>query len=99
MISKATTFLACGLLLAGCSSHAPPATPTPRMAFAVTADSILNIAQRQTQWGIEIWDQGRNQSLYSHDSDRHFIPASNTKLVVTTTAMGLLGPDWRYQTP
>ena len=100
MIPKAISIAAiCATAMTACTHAAPPA-PTPnRLGFAFTADSILNIGLRNTQWGIEVWDQGRDQPLYSHDADRHFIPASNTKLVVTTVAMGTLGPDWRYATP
>jgi D-alanyl-D-alanine carboxypeptidase/D-alanyl-D-alanine-endopeptidase (penicillin-binding protein 4) len=37
--------------------------------------------------------------VYARNSELHFVPASNTKLVVTTVALGLLGPEWRYRTP
>jgi D-alanyl-D-alanine carboxypeptidase/D-alanyl-D-alanine-endopeptidase (penicillin-binding protein 4) len=93
---KATTLL---IALSACHSAPPPSPEPPKFRFATVADSVLMIGLRETQWGIEVWDQGRNRPLYSHDGDRHFIPASNTKLVVTTTAMGLLGPEWRYHTP
>jgi len=36
--------------------------------------------------------------LYARNAEKHFIPASNTKLVVTLVAMGELGPDWRFTT-
>ena len=100
LISKATvlTFvLAAGVV--ACASPQPD-TPTPRRTeFEVVSDSLIHQALRETHWGIGVWDQGRNQLLYGHNWDKHFIPASNTKLVVTTVAMGLLGPEWRYKTP
>lgn len=101
MIPKATfSFLALGTLLGACSSSAPPPRPEPRPAgVAAVADSVVHGALRETQWGIEVWDQERNQTLFGHNAHVHFVPASNTKLVVTTVALGLLGPDWRYQTP
>jgi D-alanyl-D-alanine carboxypeptidase/D-alanyl-D-alanine-endopeptidase (penicillin-binding protein 4) len=87
-------------ILAAACAHKPPAQPTPRQpAFTVAADSIIQVSElNQAHWGIEVFDPERNQLLYSHDGNRHHIPASNTKLVVTTVALGVLGPDWRYRT-
>jgi D-alanyl-D-alanine carboxypeptidase/D-alanyl-D-alanine-endopeptidase (penicillin-binding protein 4) len=67
--------------------------------FGAVADSVININVPETHWGIEILDQRTQRVLFAHNSARHFIPASNTKLVVTAVAMGTLGPDFRYQTP
>jgi len=36
--------------------------------------------------------------LFSRDAHRKFIPASNQKILVTATALSLLGPDYRYRT-
>src|SRR5262245_12115973 len=87
------------LALAACSK-APPARPIPpQPAFTAVADSLIQMSDlNQAHWGIEVLDPERNVVLYSHDSNRHHIPASNTKLVVTTVAMGVLGPDYRYKT-
>lgn len=99
MISKAISALGAAAVLAACSQGPPPAAPAPMGPhFVAVADSIVNRGMSDMHWGIEVFDQGRNRFLYSHDSPRKFIPASNTKLVVTTVAMGLLGPDWRYTT-
>lgn len=71
----------------------------PALSFAALADSLINGSDlNQTHWGIEVFDPARNRSLYSYEADRHFIPASNTKLVVTAVALGLLGPDFQYRT-
>ena len=74
--------------------------PVPRRSLLhITADTVLQMHLRDTQWGIEVLDQSTNQILFSENPYRHFIPASNTKLVVTAVAMGTLGPEFRYQTP
>ena len=93
--------LAVVVLLAGCGAPPrPQATPAPRFGFVSIADSIIHASDlNQTHWGIEVFDPARNVTLYSFDANRHFIPASNTKIVVTTVAMGMLGPDFRYRTP
>jgi serine-type D-Ala-D-Ala carboxypeptidase/endopeptidase (penicillin-binding protein 4) len=100
MNKKALTVMVAGsLLMAACSSTAPPKKPEPRFQFQALADSIIILGLPEVHWGILVWDQARNTPIYSYDSQRHFIPASNTKIIPTSVALGLLGPDWRYQTP
>jgi serine-type D-Ala-D-Ala carboxypeptidase/endopeptidase (penicillin-binding protein 4) len=48
-------------------------------------------------WGLALVDQSGNL-LYGRNPDRLFIPASNTKLVVSAVASALLPPDWRVKT-
>ena len=97
MIRKASFLVALAAVTA-CTQTAPETATPRRLQLETTADSVISIGQRETSWGVEIWDQGRGRAVYSHNAERHFVPASNTKLVVTTVAMGTLGPDWRYQT-
>jgi D-alanyl-D-alanine carboxypeptidase/D-alanyl-D-alanine-endopeptidase (penicillin-binding protein 4) len=49
-------------------------------------------------WGIEIVDLKTGQTLYERNSDRFFVPASNTKLFTTSLALTRLGPDFTFQT-
>ena len=87
------------LMLTACASTTPgPEAPTPRNPFAAI-DSVVQIDFYETQWGIEVLDRTSNRIIVAHNPLRHFIPASNTKLVVTTVAMGTLGPEFRYRTP
>ena len=48
-------------------------------------------------WGIAVIDD-QGKLRYGLNQDRLFIPASNTKLLVTTTASALLPPDWTVKT-
>jgi serine-type D-Ala-D-Ala carboxypeptidase/endopeptidase (penicillin-binding protein 4) len=48
-------------------------------------------------WWILIHDAS-GATLYERNAQRLHIPASNTKIVVATAAMGRLGPAWRYRT-
>lgn len=48
-------------------------------------------------WGVAVTDLS-GKLLYGRNADRLFIPASNTKLVVTTAATALLGPDFTVRT-
>ena len=53
---------------------------------------------RQVHWGILIVDSERGDTLFSRNSHRKFIPASNMKVLSTATALSLLGPDFRFST-
>lgn len=48
-------------------------------------------------WGVAVTDLS-GKLLYGRNADRLFIPASNTKLIVTTAATALLGPDFTVRT-
>jgi serine-type D-Ala-D-Ala carboxypeptidase/endopeptidase (penicillin-binding protein 4) len=94
----ALTFL---VAAAACARSAPlepiaPAAPD----FARMADSIVATPPlHRAHIGIEVYDPVAKRVLYRHNSERHFVPASNQKLWPTTTALQTLGPDWRYRTP
>jgi D-alanyl-D-alanine carboxypeptidase/D-alanyl-D-alanine-endopeptidase (penicillin-binding protein 4) len=48
-------------------------------------------------WGVAVVDEG-GRLLYGRNQDRLFVPASNTKLVVSAVASALLPPDWKVKT-
>jgi D-alanyl-D-alanine carboxypeptidase/D-alanyl-D-alanine-endopeptidase (penicillin-binding protein 4) len=61
-------------------------------------DSLLTAAPfERSLWGIALMDE-KGRLLYGHNADKLFIPASNTKLVVSATASALLPPDWTIRT-
>jgi len=49
-------------------------------------------------WGIEIVDLDTGRTVYSHDAEKLFTPASNTKLFTTAATLALIGPDYRFRT-
>ncbi len=49
-------------------------------------------------WGVEVVSLTSGKTLYTRNADKLFTPASNTKLFTTSTAMALIGPDYRYRT-
>jgi len=51
----------------------------------------------RASWGVVLTDSA-GRVLYARNADRLFVPASNTKLVVTATASALLPPDFRLET-
>ncbi|MBI4469916.1 MAG: D-alanyl-D-alanine carboxypeptidase/D-alanyl-D-alanine-endopeptidase [Acidobacteria bacterium] len=52
----------------------------------------------RTRWGILIESLDRPRVLFEHNRHQLFIPASNTKLYTTATALARLGPDYRART-
>ena len=71
----------------------PPRRSSPRPPL----DSSIRCSMRHRSiapsggWPL-VDDKG--QLLYGRNADKLFIPASNTKLVVTTVAAALLPPEW-----
>lgn len=93
--------LALLLVSAACARTAPSGPPGPAAwEFARFADSVLSTPPlHRAHIGIQIYDPATRRVLYSHNADRHFVPASNQKYWPTATALQVLGPDWRYRTP
>jgi D-alanyl-D-alanine carboxypeptidase/D-alanyl-D-alanine-endopeptidase (penicillin-binding protein 4) len=55
-------------------------------------------AARRAFWGIKAVDLDSGRTLYQHNADRLFTPASNTKLFSTALALTRLGPGYRFTT-
>jgi D-alanyl-D-alanine carboxypeptidase/D-alanyl-D-alanine-endopeptidase (penicillin-binding protein 4) len=61
-------------------------------------DGRLNAVPFNRQlWGVALLDDG-GHLLYGRNESRMFVPASNTKLIVSAVASALLPPDWRVKT-
>jgi D-alanyl-D-alanine carboxypeptidase/D-alanyl-D-alanine-endopeptidase (penicillin-binding protein 4) len=85
---------------AGCASRGALAAPPARPSLASVVDSITSQPPlHRTSWGILVQDAASGRVLYARNPEKHFIPASNTKLVIGITALGRFGPDYRYRTP
>lgn len=98
------TLVAAVLYSTGCAA-APAVRPgapglTAPEPIAAVIDSVVSSpALAGTSWGIAVFEPATERWVARLNADKHFIPASNTKLVVTTVAMGELGPDYRWETP
>lgn len=93
-----TVFLGAGfwLLVAGCATT-PSAPPLARLH--AVADSVMTTPPlHRTHWGIQVRDATRGRTLLSVNEDRHFIPASNNKLLVSAVALAELGAEYRWHT-
>ena len=75
-----------------------PGTLTAQGDLKRRLDSRLDRPPFNRQfWGVAVADEN-GRLLYSRNADRLFIPASNTKLVVSAVASALLPGDWRVKT-
>lgn len=68
--------------------------------LATQIEAVINGADyRQAHWGILIIDAESGQTLYAHNADHLFLPASTTKLYSCAAALAALGPNYRFETP
>lgn len=51
----------------------------------------------RNNWGIAVIDE-RGRTVYARNADRLFVPASNTKIVVSAVASALIAPDFTVKT-
>jgi len=83
--------------LPGPLAPAPLAAQLPRSQVR-RIDSLLDTPPfNRALWGVALVDE-RGRLLYGRNADKLFIPASNTKLVVSAVAAALLPPDWTVAT-
>jgi D-alanyl-D-alanine carboxypeptidase/D-alanyl-D-alanine-endopeptidase (penicillin-binding protein 4) len=54
---------------------------------------------RQAHWGILIVDADTGKTVYAHNADQLFVPASVTKLYSCSTALATFGAEYRFETP
>ncbi|HIA74588.1 MAG TPA: D-alanyl-D-alanine carboxypeptidase/D-alanyl-D-alanine-endopeptidase [Gemmatimonadetes bacterium] len=63
------------------------------------ADAILDAPPLdQVHFGVLAVELRTGHILYSRNAHQKFVPASNQKILVTATAISLLGPNYRYGT-
>jgi D-alanyl-D-alanine carboxypeptidase/D-alanyl-D-alanine-endopeptidase (penicillin-binding protein 4) len=54
---------------------------------------------RQARWGILVVDTETGRTVYEHNAEQLFLPASTTKLFSCAAALAALGPDYKFETP
>lgn len=52
----------------------------------------------QAKVGVVIMDASTGQTLAAYNADEALIPASNMKIVTSAVALGVLGPDFNFET-
>ncbi len=89
-----------GLLLAAIAlAPGQTATSLAETSLAERIDQLIDRpAARRAFWGLRIVNLADGEVLYARDSEKLFVPASNTKLFATALALESLGPDARMTT-
>lgn len=89
-------------IVGACAGRGGPAAGERPLLLGLPAvvDSVVRTEPLdRTHWGIAAYDPRADRMLLRINYEKHFIPASNTKLVVSAAGLDLLGPDHRYTTP
>lgn len=89
MTKPAAILLAAALLLPGALEAQ---SLTKRLEARLNAPGLDRLL-----WGVAVTDSN-GKLLYGHNADRLFVPASNTKLIVSAVATARLGPDFTVMT-
>ncbi len=91
---RALCIVLIGLL---CGYHS--AMAQKRSSLAKSIDRILDAEQfSNAWWAARVVDLRSGKVVYQRNATRSFIPASNTKLYTTLSALEMLGPDFQYET-
>jgi D-alanyl-D-alanine carboxypeptidase/D-alanyl-D-alanine-endopeptidase (penicillin-binding protein 4) len=86
--------LAVVFLLSGCADAPPPVPP-----LVEKIDAVLKRPEyKNARWGILVVDEA-GKTVYEHNADQLFAPASVTKLYSCGAALVEFGADYRFETP
>ena len=86
-------------IIAACM-HAPAVAQTTPDALQAVIDSVAETAPLdRAHLGVQFADLATGTPIAGRNARRHFVPASNNKLVIVTVALAKLGPDYTYRTP
>lgn len=85
----------------GASQQAVSAEPIANngACFTELSRTLKSVLTRpyvaQQGWGVHVESMTNGRTLYSHNSNRSFIPASNVKLLTSSAALETLGPEYK----
>src|SRR6476660_3486296 len=76
----------------------PPASAQESLADRIGA--VINGPDyKQAHWGVLLVDAKTGETVYEHNADKLFTPASTTKLYSTAAALAAFGPQHKFETP
>jgi serine-type D-Ala-D-Ala carboxypeptidase/endopeptidase (penicillin-binding protein 4) len=68
--------------------------------LAAKIDAVLNGPHyKHSRWGVLVVDNENGRTIYEHNPDQLFAPASVAKLYSCAAALCVLGADHRFETP
>ncbi len=94
LVLAVTSVIACG------GRVSTGIAPVPAMReIARYADSAFAAPEwRNAHWGLVIVDPASGDTLFRHNGEKLFMPASNMKILTGATALTQLGADFRFRT-
>lgn len=82
------------LIAAACLLATPLCAST-----ASRIDSVINRSdQKKVQFAVKVIDASSGKTIYSRNSTKTMIPASNAKIVASAAALKYLGPGYKFTT-
>jgi D-alanyl-D-alanine carboxypeptidase/D-alanyl-D-alanine-endopeptidase (penicillin-binding protein 4) len=98
--TRALSSLVVSVALSSCVTMSNVVRPSSgREDLRRLIDSLTHQPQfRGGLWGVLIVDPRTGDTLYSQNAGKLFMPASNMKVITSTAALTLLGPDYTYKT-
>ena len=92
-------FAAC-VAVAACATVTHTVRPgSSREELRTLIDSLTSQPEfRGGFWGVLVVNPRTGDTIYSKNAGRLFMPASNMKIVTSSAALTLLGPDYTYKT-
>lgn len=86
-------------MLAAMAATAAPRPRARRIPLNRRVELLLGTNEAKTaRWGIHVMHAKTKRTLFEHNADDHFTPASNTKLFSTALAIERLGTAYRFET-
>ena len=97
---RGLTGLAACVAVTSCVTVSHAVRPTsPREELRALIDSLTSQPEfRGGFWGVLVVNPRTGDTIYSKNAGRLFMPASNMKIVTSSAALTLLGPDYTYKT-
>ena len=101
--SRVIRLVALAMFVAGCAptqgGTGPRPARNPREALRHSIDSLVSNPQfRGSHIGLLVVNPATDDTLYSRNAGKLFVPASNMKIITGAVALALLGPEYRFQT-
>lgn len=74
-------------------------TANDKYAASASVAPLLNQdPSRNSKLGVIVKSLTTGETIYEHNSDKMYIPASNEKIITSVSALSLLGKDYRFKT-
>jgi len=79
--------------------NSSPVAQSANDPYAASVAPLLNgNASKKDKLGIVVKSLTTGKTIYQHNPEKMYIPASNEKIITSVSALSLLGPDYRFKT-